>query len=163
MRQRIIGVPNLNVCFSQKRPVRSQENHENEGQETAKSGQIVSLEYGYSLEGQGIVAHCQDPPNLKRRRNSKSEPMMTRPRRPHENNKQAERKKSKGVHDSKRQFDRKTADQYPIHTCTDENPDRTKAEYSSPYAEVVFLNATGMSHWRMYQRASSDQGQIADD
>ena len=43
VRQRIIGVQNLIVCFSQKRPVRSQENHENEGQETARRGRSAQF------------------------------------------------------------------------------------------------------------------------
>ncbi len=30
--------PNLNVCFSQQRPFRAEENHENDGQLTANSG-----------------------------------------------------------------------------------------------------------------------------
>jgi hypothetical protein len=36
----IFHFANLNVCFSQQRPFRAEENHENDGQLTARSGRL---------------------------------------------------------------------------------------------------------------------------
>ena len=45
----IFHFANLNVCFSQQRPFKADENHENDGQLTAKSGQCSDLAGGRDL------------------------------------------------------------------------------------------------------------------